>query len=254
VELEIRDLPLHQVSIRAKGGGDAPHTLEGYAATFGGSPNSFNEIVAKGAFVESLRTRTPHFLWQHYADTPIAKTLSLAEDDHGLFGTWQLASTDAARNAYALISEGLVEGLSIGFITREDTYDENGVRVIKRADLYEVSAVTMPSQEAATITAVRANVPITTLLGQAGEVFRTVAREAKALRERRANDLPPRKLNDQQLRAVADYLREAEALAAELSALVVVEPEAKAPDFGEIGLQLAERRLRLGRHRLKESA
>lgn len=252
MDLEIRDLPLQQVSIRAKGGGETPHVIEGYAATFGGKPNSYREIVAKGAFTESLRTRTPKFLWQHYADTPIAKTLTIVEDDNGLFGTWQLAGTDAARNAYQLISEGLVEGLSIGFITREDTYNEDGVRVIQRADLYEVSAVTMPSQEAATITAFRANVPFHVLLQRGTEALATIGAEAKALHERRSAD--HRALNDRHVQAIARYLQEAEALAAELRALVVVEPEAKAPDFGEIGLQLAERRQRFNAHRFKESA
>lgn len=252
MELEIRDLPLQQVSIRAKGGGESPHTLEGYAATFGGKPNSYNEIVAKGAFVESLRTRTPHFLWQHYADTPIAKTLSIIEDDNGLFGTWQLANTDAARNAYALISEGLVEGLSIGFITREDIWNEEGVRVIKRADLYEVSAVTMPSQEAATITAFRAmGIPFHVLLQRGTADLATIGAEAKALHERRSAD--HRALNDRHCQAIDSYLQAAEALAVELRALNVVEPEAKAPDFGEIGLQIAERRMRLV-DRFKESA
>lgn len=250
MDLEIRDLPLTLTNVRAAS--DGPPGFEGYAATFGGKPNSYNEIVVKGAFAESLRQRTPKFLWQHFMDKPIARTIEMIEDDYGLYGKWQLANTADAKNAYELIKEGLVEGLSIGFIAREVDWNEDGVRVIRKADVYEVSAVTIPSQEAATITAIRADVPFGVLLQRGEQALTTIAAEAKALHERRVAE--NRALNDRHREAIENYLRAVEAHAGELRALVVVEPEAKAPDFGEIGLQLAERRIRLGRHLTRESA
>ena len=252
MEVEVRDLPIHFVQVKAAD--DDTRTIEGYASVFGGTPDAYDDLIVKGAFAESLRVRTPKFLDQHDQRRPIGKVISLVEDDHGLYGKWRFANTAKAREAYEDVKEGLVEGLSIGFIAKDYEYNNEGIRVLKTIDLREISVVTIPANDDALITVVKTAVPITQLLEQAGEVFRTVAREAKALRDRRASDLPPRKLNDQQLQAIADYLAEAKALHEELSALVVVEPEAKAPDFGEIEFALAERRARLGRYRLKESA
>lgn len=252
MDIERKDLPLHLTAIKASG--DGTHTLEGYASVFGGQPDSYGDVILKGAFAESLRQRTPKLLWQHDSEVPIGKALSLEEDDHGLFGRWQLANTQKAQEAFLYVSEGLVEGLSIGFITQESEYDAQGNRLLKKLDLREISTVTMPANERALISGFKTAVPFTTLLEQAGEVFGTVTREAKALRDRRTATNRVRPLNDQHRQAIEDYLAEVKTLHEELSALVVAEPEAKAPDFREIEASLAAARQRYYGHLLKESA
>lgn len=251
MELEHKILPLDISEMKAVGDG---WFVAGMASTFMGAPDSYGDVVAKGAFAESLKARpNVPLLWQHQQDEPIGKTVSLSENDQGLFGHWTLVPTPTGRKAHQLLDAELVAGLSIGFVTKEFEYTQDDVRVLKVVDLYEVSLVTIPANAAAVVTSFKTAVPFTTLLEQAGEVLRATVREAKALRDRRVATNRARPLNDQHTQAIGDFTAEAEALLAELSALVVVEPEAKAPDFGEIGLQLAERRMRQAA-RFKESA
>jgi len=185
---------------------------------------------------------------------PIGKTVSLVENDEGLLGKWSLVPTDTGKKAHQLLEAELVTGLSIGFITKDAEYNTDGVRVLKAVDLHEVSLVTIGANPSALVSSFKTAVPFTQLLEQAGDVLRATVREAKALHDRRAASNRARPLNDQHTQAIEDFLAEAKALHEELSALVVVEPEAKAPDFGEIGLQLAARRQRFNAHRFKESA
>src|SRR3546814_7440171 len=71
-------------------------TFEGYASTFGGSPDSYGDVVLPGAFAESLvrhkREGTlPLLLWGHTASAlPIGHWVDLAEDGKGLWGKAQI--------------------------------------------------------------------------------------------------------------------------------------------------------------------
>ena len=58
--------------------------------------------------------------------------------------------------AHELLKMGALSGLSIGFITREDSYDKlTGIRTIKKVDLWEVSLVTFPANDEARVSAVK---------------------------------------------------------------------------------------------------
>src|SRR5690349_20522687 len=94
--------------------------FSGYASLFG-VPDLGRDVVAPGAFAETLRARGPggvRMLWQHDPAEPIGRWLSLAEDARGLRveGCLNLA-VQRAREIDALMREGAVDGLSIGFRT-----------------------------------------------------------------------------------------------------------------------------------------
>ena len=60
----------------------------------------------------------------------------MREDAHGLFVEGQLLVDDVARakEARALMKARAVNGLSIGFVTREDSYDKvTGVRTLRKS-------------------------------------------------------------------------------------------------------------------------
>src|SRR3546814_6119409 len=75
-------------------------TFEGYASTFGGSPDSYGDVVLPGAFAESLvrhkREGTmPLLLWGHNAsELPIGNWVDMAEDGKGLWGKAQIDLDD----------------------------------------------------------------------------------------------------------------------------------------------------------------
>jgi HK97 family phage prohead protease len=138
-------------------------TFTGYGSVFG-VLDSYNEIVAPGAFTESLKEiadsgRALPALWQHRSDSPIGIYTELAEDETGLLVKGTLAREDVvqAREAFALMKLGAVTGLSIGYYVRESSFDEKtGIRTLKKLDLVEVSIVTFPANDAARIDMIKA--------------------------------------------------------------------------------------------------
>ena len=131
-------------------------TFTGYGSVFG-VKDSYDEIVEPGAFVESLNVRKPALLWQHRSGEPIGVYTEIKEDNIGLYMVGKLAlKTQRGAEAYELMKMGAVSGLSIGFQTREDTYDKvTGIRTLKKLDLWEVSLVTFPANDSARVQRVK---------------------------------------------------------------------------------------------------
>lgn len=139
--------------------------FSGYGSVFG-VVDSYNEVVAPGAFLESIaetkaKGRTFPVLWQHRTGEPIGdwKIDSLKEDDRGLFGDGELWMDDAAyaKTAYRGMKSGAITGLSIGYWVRESTFDEKTrIRTLTKLDLVEISIVTTPANDEARVDAVKA--------------------------------------------------------------------------------------------------
>lgn len=137
--------------------------IEGYGSTFGGEPDSSGDVIAPGAYAESLRSHAskgtmPKLLWQHERGEVIGKWLSATEDDHGLLMRGRLnMDVQRGREAYALLKDGAIDGLSIGYRIKEYSVDtDTGVWTLEKLDLFEVSVVTIGANENATIASVKA--------------------------------------------------------------------------------------------------
>lgn len=136
-------------------------TFEGYGSVFG-VKDSYSEIVAPGAFAETLEKHKsagtmPALLWQHRSGEPIGVYTSMSEDSIGLKVSGQLAlKTTRGAEAYELLKMGAISGLSIGFMPREDSYDKlTGITTLKKVDLWETSLVTFPANDAARVQGVK---------------------------------------------------------------------------------------------------
>lgn len=130
--------------------------FSGYGSVFG-VVDSYKEVVTPGAFAESLQGRMPALLWQHRSGEPIGVYTSVKEDNVGLYVEGKLAlKTARGAEAYELLKMGALNGLSIGFMTREDSYDKvSGIRTLKKVDLWEVSLVTFPANDASRVSNVK---------------------------------------------------------------------------------------------------
>lgn len=135
--------------------------FSGYGSVYGMVDDGC-DIVAAGAFTDSLKDwkskgRMPALLWQHDPGQPIGVYTKITEDDHGLFVEGQLAlKTQRGLEAYELMKMKAISGLSIGFMCRDDSFDQKtGVRTIKQADLWEVSLVTFPMNDEARVDSVK---------------------------------------------------------------------------------------------------
>jgi len=137
--------------------------FSGYASTFGGPPDAFGDVIAKGAFASTLAAHKadntmPALLWSHDPSAPIGKWVEMREDAKGLAVTGFLTLAVAkAQEAHALMRDGAL-ALSIGFRTLDDSFGSDGTRVLKKVDLLEVSAVALPANPRARITEVRSRI------------------------------------------------------------------------------------------------
>lgn len=134
--------------------------ITGYGSVFGNTDNG-NDVVMKGAFNRTINTgKNVKMLWQHKRDEPIGVWTDIKADDHGLIMTGQLAlETQKGRETLALLKMGALDGLSIGFIPVKADYNDKGEREIKEVNLKEVSVVTFPMNESATVLAVKEDIP-----------------------------------------------------------------------------------------------
>ncbi len=136
--------------------------FSGYASVFG-ALDCQNEIVAAGAFTRTLgnwrkQGRMPAMLWMHDPSQPIGLWLSLNEDKNGLAVQGRLAlRTQKGMEAYELLKMGALTGLSIGYRVIASRIDnKRKARVLTDLDLFEISLVTFPANEAARVSEVKA--------------------------------------------------------------------------------------------------
>lgn len=131
--------------------------IEGYAVSFGGPPNGYNEIVARGAFTRTLAEHAqkgtmPLMLWGHDLGAILGRWTDMQEDDFGLKVRGILnMDTTRGRDAYAHVQAGDIDGLSIGFVARREdrVANEDGSKTLKHADLVEVSLTGYPADKRA---------------------------------------------------------------------------------------------------------
>lgn len=136
-------------------------TFKGYGSVFNVT-DSYGDIVVPGAFTDSLAThkgagRLPAMLWQHRSAEPIGVYTAMHEDSIGLQVEGTLAlSTVRGSEAHALMKMGALTGLSIGFVPRVESFDKvSGINTLQKIDLWEVSPVTFPANDAARIQGVK---------------------------------------------------------------------------------------------------
>lgn len=148
-------------ALQIKASGD-DGTIEGYGSVFGVRDN-WDDIIANGAFSASLAEHKaagtmPAMLWQHDDGAPIGVWTEMAEDAHGLRIKGRLAlDTVRGKEAQALLKMGAINGLSIGFLSKEWKYDaKTNIRTLTEVDLWEVSLVTFPANAKARVTNVKA--------------------------------------------------------------------------------------------------
>lgn len=127
----------------------------GYACIFN-QVDLGNDIILPSAFEKCLAQKQPNdisLLWQHDPNQPIGKWLELKADAKGLYVVGRLSvKTAQAHDVAIMIEDEVIDGLSIGFNTRNATQkSRDQTRLIHDLDLWEISIVTFPMQVKARI-------------------------------------------------------------------------------------------------------
>lgn len=142
-------------------------TIEGYASTWVRKPDSYGDVVRKGAFADTLADdwnggKGIPFLWSHKLDDLKAfiGTASADEDDTGLHFIATFDDTDEAQKVRQLYKDGRLKKFSFAFDVLENglTTLEDGTKAneLRKLKLYEISAVTVPANDTAEVVDVKA--------------------------------------------------------------------------------------------------
>lgn len=137
---------------------DEQGAFAGYASIFHVVDNQ-NDMMLEGAFTDTLADPEGDvkLLWQHNFEEPLGYFTLLKEDARGLYVEGRLLlDVQRAKEAHALLKTGAIAGLSIGYVPVKYHIDpKTGVRMLEEVALYEVSLVTFPANEQATVHAVK---------------------------------------------------------------------------------------------------
>lgn len=130
------------VTSRAKTG----LAIAGYASLWGVADLN-GDVTARGVFADSLSKTGAsgvRMLHQHESRVVVGVWERMVEDERGLWVEGRIEDWSAeARYAAALTRAGALDGLSIGFRATK-ARREGRLRVLSRAELWEVSLVTFP--------------------------------------------------------------------------------------------------------------
>lgn len=150
-------------------------TVKGYASTFVREPDSYGDVVAKGAFAKSLERweslaadgKSIPLLYGHNTDDPkynIGRVVSAREDDYGLYIEAEFdAENETAQYVRKLVQEGRLYQFSFAFsvLDQGETELDDGRKAneLREIDIFEVSLVQIPANQTAIVTEIKSDEP-----------------------------------------------------------------------------------------------
>lgn len=137
-------------------------SFSGYGSVFG-NLDSKNDIIMPGAYSQVLKSGVAVPVYVNHGwvngDLPVGSWSNLSQDAKGLFGDANLVmQMPSAVDAYWAMKSGLVKGLSVAIVPDHTSIERksDGSRVIHNIKmLKEISIVTDPANEAATVVSVK---------------------------------------------------------------------------------------------------
>lgn len=143
-------------------------TISGYFSTYDRIPDSYGDVVAPGAFTETIKAREESghpfpLCWNHDLNMIIGSVDKIEDDEKGPLMTASFFNTPLAQEKRAIVQSGVVYQFSFayevkenGLVTLEDGTKANELR---KLDLFEVSIVPIPANPRAEVTEVKSEEP-----------------------------------------------------------------------------------------------
>lgn len=144
-----------------------PYGVETMVADAGTDP--YREVFLPGAFQRAVKAPTRvSFRFRHgdaLADW-IGRGLEFTEDDDGLTGSLRVTESAFGDHALALIDDGIIRGLSVGFLdlARRVQRTASGAIIRARCHLAEVSLVPESAYVGAEVTGRRESVAVASVI------------------------------------------------------------------------------------------
>ena len=149
-----------------KSEGDAG-TISGYFSTYDRIPDSYGDVIAKGAFTETIQKRKESghpfpLCWNHDLNQIVGSIdpEDIIDDDHGPHMDASFFNTPLAQEKREIVKSGVVYQFSFAYDVLEagPTELEDGTKAneLRKLDLFEVSIVPIPANQNAVMTEVKA--------------------------------------------------------------------------------------------------
>lgn len=142
-------------------------SITGYASTWTREPDSYGDIVAKGAFAEHIAQikeegRVLPFLFNHGSDNLqnyIGTVTNLEEDDHGLKFDAVFDDTPEAQKARKLSMDGRLAKFSFAYDVLDagevELEDGRKANELRKLNIHEVSLVMYPANTDTSVVSVK---------------------------------------------------------------------------------------------------
>lgn len=160
LQLRVGNAPIHYADFafehRAQVSEDT-RLIKAYFAVWG-VPDMIGTVCVRGCFSKSLQERGPQsqakqkilVLYMHDQKDPLCVPSVLKEDDYGLYGEFSPDEVPSGDRTVLQVKSGTINQFSFGFnyVWDKMEYDEQRkVVLMKEADLYEVSPVSIGSNK-----------------------------------------------------------------------------------------------------------
>lgn len=153
--------------VKEVGESEDEHYIIAYAATFHEEPDSYGDIIAPGAFTETLQkweesNANIPLLFGHRMDDPLLNIGVVTESEQDETGLKVKAVFDMTNErgayAYKLVKEGRLSKLSFAYDVLDAApreLDGMTVNELKKLDIFEVSLVPVPANQHAEVIEVK---------------------------------------------------------------------------------------------------
>jgi len=149
-----------------KSEGDAG-TISGYFSTYDRIPDSYGDVIAKGAFTETIQKRKESghpfpLCWNHDLNMIIGSVNpeDIKDTDKGPLMTASFFNSELAQEKREIVKSGVVYQFSFAYdiLDAGPTELEDGIKAneLRKLDLFEVSIVPIPANQNAVMTEVKA--------------------------------------------------------------------------------------------------
>lgn len=140
-------------------------TISGYFSTYDREPDSYGDIVAPGAFADTIKAREESghpfpLCWNHDLNQIIGKVDSIEDTEKGPLFTASFFDTTLAQEKREIVKSGVVWQFSFAYDIQEaeevELEDGRKANELRKLDLFEVSIVPIPANQNAVMTDVKA--------------------------------------------------------------------------------------------------
>lgn len=162
MEHKYKEFPLMK---EADGNDKNTGRISGYFSTYDREPDSYGDVIARGAFTDTIKAREESghpfpLCWNHDLNTIIGKVDSIKDTEKGPLMEASFFDTPLAQEKRELVKSGVVYQFSFAYDVLEagPVELEDGVKAneLRKLDLFEISIVPIPANRNAVMTDVKA--------------------------------------------------------------------------------------------------